>query len=95
MRDTKDRDHYWRCCAPADPRTPSSRSAALRRRGVFHCRHKMRDLTGLLPLIIVVAASSLASSEPVDDAARRCPACRVGVMVRLELLSPQAGVDSS
>ena len=68
---------------------------AHRREKLKLCRKfLMRDLTGLLPLI-VVAASSLASAEPVDDAARRCPACRIGVMVRLEVLSPQAGVDSS
>lgn len=57
------------------------------------CRKLLADdPTGLLPLL--ATAASLVT--PVDEmACLRCPVCQVGVMIRLEILSPRPGWDSS
>ena len=59
------------------------------------CRKLLwQDLTGLLPLLALVA-SLLPSAQPAAADSLRCPVCRTGVMVCLEVLPHQPGVDSS
>ena len=61
---------------------------AHRREKLDLCRKLLAmDPTGLLPLLIAAAPLPPA---PVDDSALRCPVCRVGVMMRIQLLPRQA-----
>jgi hypothetical protein len=53
------------------------------------------DPTGLLPLIVVAACLVTPAPAPLADCLPRCPACRVGVMQRVQLLPRQTGFDSS
>jgi Putative transposase/Transposase zinc-binding domain len=67
---------------------------AHRRAKLELCRKLLTmDRTGLLP-VIVVAADGL-PAEPSVDPAPRCPVCRIGVMVCLEILPRAIRVDSS
>ncbi|HYU46238.1 MAG TPA: IS91 family transposase [Terriglobales bacterium] len=64
---------------------------ANRREKLPLCRRLLtQDLTGLLPAIAPAALPTVAS-EPEP---RRCPVCRVGVMVRIETLPPRRYLDS-
>lgn len=58
------------------------------------CRQLLTaDLTGLLPLL----ATAASATTSVDELARlRCPACQVGILIRLEILpAVRSGFDSS
>ena len=70
---------------------------AHRREKLDLCRRFLRtDPTGLLPLIAVAIAVAVLPAEPVSDSVARCPVCRIGVMLRQQILPHlPAGVDSS
>jgi len=68
---------------------------AHRREKLALCRQLLAaNPTGLLPLIVTAIALTL-PPPPVDDSASRCPACRVGVMVIIEVLPRPTRLDSS
>jgi len=68
-----------------------------------HRRHKLAlcqkllaaDPTGLLPTISALAVEFLSYARPEQDSASRCPACRAGVMMRIQVLPRQPRLDSS
>ena len=70
---------------------------AHRREKLDLCRTLLApNLTGLLPLVGVSCCATRIAAEPaLEDSSRRCPVCRAGVMVPIEILPPREGVDSS